>query len=322
MLAVEIHGPVTSYIHTYIHQKQSQTKQQQNKNKNKNKKLKKSAKDTQTLFTMSQSAAPTAKPRHHHPSFEAQQREMYLPVDPDAIIDAAIDAGGALESREVATFLDSESSGLPPSLRSEFLFPSTPESATVRRPGSECIYLCGNSLGLQCTGVRKLLDEELQKWHEFGVEGHFEGTRPWVTVDEVCVDSMAKIVGANPVEVCLMNTLSANLHSMMASFYRPEPESAGKPRRYKILAEAKSFPSDKFVFESQIRLHGLDPADALIELSPREGETTLRTEDILAALEQEGPTIALCLFSGVQYYTGQLFEIGAITAAAKAQVSA
>lgn len=273
-------------------------------------------------------------------TFEAQQREMYLPVDPDAIIDAGIEAGGALESREVATFLDSESSGLPASLRSEFLFPSTPETATVRRPGSECIYLCGNSLGLQCAGVRKLLDEELQKWHEFGVEGHFEGARPWVTVDEVCVDSMAKIVGAKPLEVCLMNTLSANLHSMMASFYRPEPEkteseserakggggggaeSQPPPRRYKILAEAKSFPSDKFVFESQIRLHGLDPADALIELSPREGETTLRTEDILATLEREGPTIALCLFSGVQYYTGQLFQIGAITAAAKAKVSA
>ena len=245
------------------------------------------------------------------------ERELYLPVDPDTILDAAVSSAGAgLDSTAVAQQLDN-STDLPKSLRSEYLFPKTPATATVRPEGSNCVYLCGNSLGLQSKGVKVMLNEELQKWEDFGVEGHFEGARPWVTIDEICVESMAKIVGAKPIEVCLMNTLSANLHSMMTSFYRPE--TGPDKKRFKILAEAKSFPSDKFVFESQIRLHGLDPAEALIELAPREGENTLRTEDILATIEKEGASIALCLFSGVQYYTGQFFECGRITAAAKAQ---
>ena len=211
-----------------------------------------------------------------------------------------------------------------------------------------CLFVFSHYLwpGLQCKGLKTMLTEELDKWHAVGVEGHFEGKRPWVTIDEICVDSMAKIVGAKPIEICLMNTLSANLHSLMVSFYRPEKASttststttttttttstavtttttstnknnAKKVRRYKILCEAKSFPSDKFVFESQIRLHGLDPADALIEMRPRPGESTLRTEDILAVLEKEGPSIACCLFSGVQYYTGQYFQCRQITQAAK-----
>jgi kynureninase len=251
------------------------------------------------------------------------ERALYLPIDPDAVLDAAVaraGAGATLSSRATAAALDAlPASVCFPGLRSDFLFPRTPATASVRAPGSDCIYLCGNSLGLQCRGVRVMLGEELDKWSRFGVEGHFESPRPWVTVDELCVESMARVVGAKPVEVCLMNTLTANLHTLMTSFYRPEAVAAAgsgssgsrsgggsgvggagtRPRRFKILAESKSFPSDKFAFLSQIRLHGLDPAEALIELSPREGEDTLRTEDVLAVLEREvggwvGKIVAAC----------------------------
>lgn len=150
------------------------------------------------------------------------------------------------------------------------------------------------------------------QWGTHGVEGHFTEPRPWVTVDETCVEGMARVVGALPSEVALMNSLTANLHLMMVSFYRPTPV------RRKILIEAKSFPSDFIAVESQIRFHGYDPADALIELSPRSGELTLRHEDILDVIAQQGPTIALVLVSGVQYYTGQAFDLPAIVSAGHA----
>ncbi|OCT63451.1 kynureninase [Xenopus laevis] len=173
----------------------------------------------------------------------------------------------------------------------------------------ECVYFCGNSLGLLPKTVKTYIDEELDKWAKMGVHGHFTGKRPWALCDECIVDLMATIVGARKEEVALMNGLSVNLHLQMLSFYKPTKE------RYKILLEAKAFPSDHYAVESQIRLNGLDVGKSMMVLSPRKGEDNLRTEDILSVIEKEGDSIAVILFSGVQYYTGQLFDMEKITEA-------
>ncbi|KAI9014852.1 pyridoxal phosphate-dependent transferase [Gaertneriomyces semiglobifer] len=178
---------------------------------------------------------------------------------------------------------------------------------------SDCIYLCGNSLGLQPKKTRKLLEEELDVWASAGVQGHFNHPygRPWVSIDDHVIAESARIVGAQNHEVTIMNSLTANLHFLMISFYRPTTH------RYKIMMEAKSFPSDYYAIESQVSLHGFSPKDAIIEVEPRNGEDTIRTEDILQRIEEEGDKVALVLFSGVQYYTGQFFELDRITSAAK-----
>ena len=196
-------------------------------------------------------------------------------------------------------------------LRAKFLFPPAPQTCTDTTR-KETLYLCGNSLGLQPKDTRKYVNEELDKWEQHGVEGHFTEPRPWVTIDETVQEMMANVVGARSHEVVVMNSLTTNLHLMMVAFYRPKGE------RYKILLEAKAFPSDEHAFQSQARFHGYDPDDALIRLSPRDGEQTLRTEDIERVLAEQGSCIATVLFSGVQYYTGQLFDIPRITAAAHA----
>ncbi|XP_053554241.1 kynureninase isoform X2 [Bombina bombina] len=174
---------------------------------------------------------------------------------------------------------------------------------------NECIYFCGNSLGLLPKNVKTYIDEELDKWAKMGVHGHFTGKRPWALADECILDLMAKVVGATKEEVALMNGLTVNLHLQMLSFYKPTED------RYKILLEAKAFPSDHYAVESQIRFHGLDVEKAMILVQPRKGEETLRTEDILSIIEKDGDSIALILFSGVQYYTGQLFDMPKITEA-------
>ncbi|KAK4817378.1 hypothetical protein QYF61_011445 [Mycteria americana] len=172
-----------------------------------------------------------------------------------------------------------------------------------------CVYFAGNSLGLQPRKVKTYLDEELDKWARTGVHGHFNGRRPWALADECILDLMAELVGAQRHEVALMNGLTVNLHLQMLSFFKPTP------RRYKILLEARAFPSDHYAVESQLRLHGLDVEKCMLMMQPREGEETLRMEDILAVIEKEGDSIAVILFSGVQYYTGQLFDIPRITKA-------
>ena len=200
--------------------------------------------------------------------------------------------------------------------RNEFHFPVVPDTATHRTPGSKTIYLCGNSLGLQPVNTDKYVTEELAKWRKYGVEGHFPDVNPehpWVAADEDARDDMAMIVGAKPVEVAIMNTLTVNLHLLLAAFYRPTPT------RFKILMEGKAFPSDKFALSSQISHHGYDPKEGIIEVWAREGETTLRTEDIEAIIAERGSEIAVVCFSGIQYYTGQLFQMGRITKAAHAQ---
>jgi len=186
--------------------------------------------------------------------------------------------------------------------RSEFHIPLTPE-------GERSIYLCGNSLGLQPKRTEAALLQELKDWRQLGVEGHHEAKNPWLPYHEFLTDSYARLVGAQPSEVVAMNTLTVNLHLMMVSFYRPSAE------RFKILIEGGAFPSDQYAVKSQLEFHGFDPAEALIELNPRPGEHTLRSEDIEAVIHREGHQIALVLIGGVNYYTGQFFDLEAITKA-------
>ncbi|XP_063789801.1 kynureninase isoform X2 [Pseudophryne corroboree] len=184
-----------------------------------------------------------------------------------------------------------------------------PTKKSLVNEEDNCIYLCGNSLGLLPKNVKPYIDEELDKWAKMGVHGHFIGKRPWALADECIVDLMAKIVGAKKGEVALMNGLTVNLHLQMLSFYKPTKA------RHKILLEVKAFPSDHYAVESQIQFHGLDVETSMLLACPRKGEETLRTEDILSIIESEGDSIAVILFSGVQYYTGQLFDIPKITEA-------
>ena len=179
--------------------------------------------------------------------------------------------------------------------------------------GEDAIYLCGHSLGLQPKAARQYVEQEMKDWERLGVEGHFHATDPWMPYHELLADSTARLVGASPNEVVVMNSLTVNLHLLMVSFYRPTPD------RHKILMEANAFPSDRYAIASQIRFHGYDPANSLIELPPRAGETALRTEDIERKIGSEGRGISLVLFSGVNYYNGQAFDCARITAAGHAK---
>jgi len=177
--------------------------------------------------------------------------------------------------------------------------------------GRKAVYLCGHSLGLQPRAAASYVSEELAEWQRLGVRGHHEGTRPWVGYHEHAAAGLAALAGASELEVVAMNSLTVNLHLMMVSFFRPEG------RRNCVLIEKSAFPSDRYAVVSQLEYHGLGPRH-LIEVEPRAGEHALRTEDILDVLAREGPRLALVLWPGVQYLTGQLFDLGAITAAAQA----
>ena len=189
--------------------------------------------------------------------------------------------------------------------------PTAFEDLKSETSGSEeCVYLTGNSLGLQAKKSQKYIEEELEKWKRVGVMGHTAGERPWLTIDDEPTKLMASLVGARPSEVALMASLTANLHLLMVPFYKPTAE------RYKILIENGAFPSDLYAAESQAMVHGYDPKDAVIRLKAREGERLLRTEDIVKTIETE--KLALVLLPGVQYETGQLLDMKAITVAAHA----
>jgi kynureninase len=175
--------------------------------------------------------------------------------------------------------------------------------------GQECIYLCGHSLGLQPKSVPAYLQQELCDWAELGVEGHFRGKNPWFTYHRLLTEQTAQLVGAVSSEVVVMNSLTVNLHLMVTSFYRPTAT------RHKILMEGGAFPSDQYALKSQIRFHGFDPASSLMELQPRTGELCMREEDIDLLIDREGHSIALILLGGVNYVTGQAFDIAGITAA-------
>ncbi|MBS1555359.1 MAG: kynureninase [Bacteroidetes bacterium] len=175
--------------------------------------------------------------------------------------------------------------------------------------GKRVLYFTGNSLGLQPIATKKFVSEELNDWAKWGVEGHFHAHRPWLYYHHFSKKTLGKLVGAKPSEVVAMNQLTVNLHLMLASFYRPTAT------RFKILTEAGAFSSDQYAFESQLKWHGIDPTVGLIELKPRPDEFTLRTEDIVKAIEENASELAVVIFGAVQYYTGQFFDIKKITEA-------
>lgn len=184
--------------------------------------------------------------------------------------------------------------------RKEFYIPKTKE-------GKEYIYLCGNSLGLQPTRTKEFINQELADWQTLAVEGHFHAKNPWMPYHEFLTASYAKIVGSKPSEVVAMNTLTVNLHLMMVSFYRPNK------KRYKIIIESDAFPSDIYAVESQIRYHGLDPKDCLIKIKPRQEESSIDMKDIENLITKQGGQVALIMLGGVNYYTGQVFDLEKIT---------
>jgi len=178
--------------------------------------------------------------------------------------------------------------------------------------GQDAIYFCGNSLGLQPKSAQMYIDNEMYKWANLAVEGHFKGEEPWFNYHELLAPGAARVVGAKESEVVIMNQLTVNLHLMLVSFYRP----TGK--RFKIMTEGGAFPSDQYALETQTKFHGYDPEEAVIELFPREGERTLRTEDILSSIKEHGDELALVMMGGINYYTGQVFDMEAITKAGHA----
>ncbi|MBU6119738.1 kynureninase [Hymenobacter siberiensis] len=189
--------------------------------------------------------------------------------------------------------------------RQEFHLPPGPD-------GRPCAYFCGNSLGLMPKAARAAVEQEFATWERLGVEGHFQAPSFWMHFHDTLTEATARLVGALPLEVVVMNNLSVNLHLLLVSFYRPTGS------RYKILMEGGAFPSDQYAIESQARLHGLDPAEAIVELVPRPGEHTLRTADIEAKIAELGDSLATVLIGGVNYYTGQAFDMAAIARAGHA----
>jgi kynureninase len=184
----------------------------------------------------------------------------------------------------------------------------------IPRHGDEDeIYFCGNSLGLQPKTTARYIQEELEDWQRLAVKAHFDGRRPWMPYHEFFTERTARLVGAKPIEVVNMNSLTVNLHLMMMSFYRPTREL------YKIVIERSAFPSDRYAVMSQLRLHGLDPEEALIELSPRKDSALISSGEIETLLASEGERIALLLLPGVQYYSGQVFDMARLTRAGHAQ---
>jgi kynureninase len=202
-------------------------------------------------------------------------------------------------SREFAQKLDNED--VLHHYRNEFIFP--------QHNGKNVIYFTGNSLGLQPKRTKKYVDEVMNDWGNLAVEGHFYAEKPWWDYHERFANPLSKIVGAKPSEVTVMNTLTVNLHLMMVSFYRPSKT------RYKIICEEKAFPSDQYMFQSQVQFHGFTTEDAIIEIKRREGEHNIRIEDVLAKINEVGDALALVLIGGVNYYTGQVFDMQKITAA-------
>src|SRR6478609_3490755 len=181
------------------------------------------------------------------------------------------------------------------SFKQQFHFP--------KRNGKDVIYFCGNSLGLQPLNVEAAIQTELDSWKEVAIGGYMNGKNPWLYYQEYLKPSLAKIVGCKESEVTVMNTLTVNLHLLMLSFYRPTKE------KYKVMMEAGAFPSDQYAVETLVKHFGFDPATAIIEIAPKEGEKILHTEDIIHAIEKHSDTLALVLFGGINYYTGQLFDM-------------
>jgi len=180
--------------------------------------------------------------------------------------------------------------------REKFHIPKTAD-------GEDWLYFTGNSLGLQPKQTKNHIQQELDDWAKLGVEGHFEAKNPWMPYHEFLTETMAEIVGAKPIEVVIMNTLTTNLHLLMVSFYQPTQT------KYKIVIESDAFPSDRYAVETQLQFHGFDPSESLIEWTPRTGETLLNIKDLESILNTQGDEIALLLIGGVNYYTGQYLDL-------------
>ncbi len=208
-------------------------------------------------------------------------------------------------TREFAQRLDAQDELF--KFRDEFLFPKV--------NGKNVIYFTGNSLGLQPKRAQSYVDEVMSDWAKLAVEGHFYADKPWWDYHERFAAPLSGIVGAKPSEITVMNTLTVNLHLMMVSFYRPTA------KKYKIICEEKAFPSDQYMFQSQAKFHsqylGINPNDIIVEIKRRDGEHNIRLEDVLAKIEEVGDELALVLIGGVNYYTGQVFDMKTITAAAQ-----
>ena len=204
-----------------------------------------------------------------------------------------------INTREFAQSLDAQDELR--KYRDEFHFPHV--------NGKQVIYFTGNSLGLQPKRTKSYVDEVMADWANLAVEGHFYSDKPWWDYQERFAVPLSDIVGAKPAEVGVMNTLTVNLHLLMVSFYNPTPH------KYKIICEEKAFPSDQYMFQSQVKFHGFDPKDAIVEIKRREGEANIRLEDVLAKIEEVGSELALVLIGGVNYYTGQVYDMKTITAA-------
>ena len=202
-------------------------------------------------------------------------------------------------TREFAQQLDAQDELF--KYRDEFLFPSI--------NGKNVIYFTGNSLGLQPKRTQAYVDEVMNDWAKLAVEGHFYADKPWWDYHERFAVPLSGIMGAKHSEITVMNTLTVNLHLMMVSFYRPTP------KKYKIICEEKAFPSDQYMFQSQVKFHGFNPSDAIVEIKRRDGEHNIRHEDIITKIEEVGEELALVLIGGVNYYTGQVFDIKSITEA-------
>ncbi len=202
-------------------------------------------------------------------------------------------------TREFAQSLDAQDELA--KYQSEFEFPQL--------NGKKVIYFTGNSLGLLPKRARTYINEVMDDWSNMGVEGHFYADKPWWDYHERFANPLAKIVGALPCEVSVMNTLTVNLHMMMVSFYRPTA------KRFKIICEEKAFPSDQYMLQTQVAFHGFDPKETIVEVKRREGEHNLRNEDIIAKINEVGDELALVLIGGINYYTGQVLDMGAITKA-------
>lgn len=185
--------------------------------------------------------------------------------------------------------------------RDEFIFPKV--------NGKQVIYFTGNSLGLQPKRTKAYVDEVMNDWANLAVEGHFYADKPWWDYHERFCQPLSELVGAKPSEVGVMNTLTVNLHLLLVSFYKPTP------KKYKIICEEKAFPSDQYMFQSQVHFHGLNPEDTIVEIKRREGEHNIRLEDVLAKIDEVGDELALVLIGGVNYYTGQVFDMKTITEA-------
>ncbi|MCK5369460.1 MAG: kynureninase [Cyclobacteriaceae bacterium] len=202
------------------------------------------------------------------------------------------------ETLECALRLDKEDSLA--GFRNEFFIP-------FHKDGNPSIYFCGNSLGLQPKSVHVYIQQELDDWAKLGVEGHVHGKYPWLSYHELLTGPMARIVGAKPIEVVCVNTLTTNLHMLLASFYRPTKD------RCKILIEGDAFPSDRYAVASQVKWHGYDPKEAIVIIKPREGEVLIDQQNLEKIIENEGDEIALIMLGGLNYYTGQFFDLKRIT---------